>query len=91
MDLYLNAQSLHHPVQKLTVLTTLLLRAQAISDQEHLLMELAHLNQTFLWNVYARQQITQIWKPCVFSKKTFTTMAFLLYTGQATLNIALTS
>jgi len=55
--LYLNGNSFHHKSQRNTVISTLALRANAISDQESLPRELAHLKKTLLQNGYKKDDI----------------------------------
>jgi hypothetical protein len=57
-DLYLHAESHHHPSQGAAVLTTLFHRAATISDAEHLGPELKHLKTTFRQNGYSDKSVS---------------------------------
>jgi hypothetical protein len=56
-DLYLNAESHHHPSQKNSVLCTLIHRAKSIADEENFPKEIRRLKKTFAQNGYSKQQI----------------------------------
>jgi hypothetical protein len=56
-DLYLHAESEHHPAQKRTGLLTLVCRARAICDTDSLEAELLHLKRTLRKNGYSELDI----------------------------------
>lgn len=56
-DLYLSAQSFHHPLQKRAVLNTLIFRAKTVSDEDHLESEIHHLKYVFRKNGYGPRDI----------------------------------
>ena len=59
-DLYLNANSYHHPSQKQAVLATLFHRAFTVSDEEHLGQEVKHLYKVLQQNEYNYREISKI-------------------------------
>jgi hypothetical protein len=62
-NLYLHANSHHHPSNKQAVLTTLVHRARALCDHESLHDELDFLKDTFKRNGYGYQQIRRALDP----------------------------
>ena len=52
IDIYIHADSHHHPTQKLGIIHTLATRASRISDHENLDEELQHLKFVFKENGY---------------------------------------
>jgi hypothetical protein len=59
-NLYLNADSHHHPSNKQAVLSTLVHRARALCNQESLHAELVFLKNVFRQNVYSDRQIHRV-------------------------------
>jgi hypothetical protein len=57
-DLYLHAESAHHPAQKNGVLRTLVQRAKTICDTESIGEELQHLKKTFRKNGYSERVVS---------------------------------
>ncbi|XP_046391246.1 uncharacterized protein LOC124159465 [Ischnura elegans] len=67
-DLYLNGRSHHHPAQKNGVLRTLIHRAKAVSDAEHLKSEIDHLRTTFRSNGFTEGDIKMTLKKSLRKK-----------------------
>jgi hypothetical protein len=59
-NLCLNVRSHHHPSNKQSVLSTLLHRARALSDEDSLLEELVFLRDVFRQNSYNNQRIHSV-------------------------------
>jgi len=81
-NLYLHQKSHHHPANKHSVLSSLVHRAKALSDQESLAPELTFLTNVFKQNGYSHQQIRAV-KPATRTNKTEdkpTSTAYLPYT-----------
>ena len=57
-DIYLHANSHHHPAQKIGIINTLATRVLIISDKDHLKDEFKHLRGVLLSNGYKDKQIT---------------------------------
>lgn len=93
-DLYLNANSCHHPAQRNSVLNTLVHRARSICDKESLPGELQHLKDTFKKNGYSENQIRRALKNDQKKKEERPEedeamgCAFLPYVGPPTAKIA---
>lgn len=58
-DRYLNASSHHHPMQKISLVATLIHRAYAISDTESLSAEKKHLIEALERNGYSRSMVNR--------------------------------
>jgi hypothetical protein len=61
-DRYLNANSHHHPAQKMAVLHTLVNRAIAISDRNHYQSEKNHLSHVLAMNGYSPDNIKRAFR-----------------------------
>lgn len=59
IGLYLHNQRHHHPVQKASVMSTLIHRVHCVADSEHLTEELETLKVTFSQNGYSKVDIEQ--------------------------------
>jgi len=59
-DRYLHAESHHHPAQKQSAINSLIHRAFAISDKEHLQTELNHLKQALQKNGHNKKEIYKV-------------------------------
>ena len=59
-DIYLHADSHHHPNQKIDIINTLTTRASRIADSEHMDKELDHLREAFIKNGYHRKIIENV-------------------------------
>jgi len=82
-NLYLHQKCHHHPVNKHSVLSSLVHRAKTLCDQESLAPELTFLTNVFKQNDYRHQQIKQAIKPATRTNKTEdkpTSTAYLPYT-----------
>lgn len=62
-DQYINANSHHHPAQKLGTIRTLYNRATIICHQEKLQEELEHLKKVFIRNGFNKEQIKKFLRP----------------------------
>ena len=86
-DLYLNKNSHHHPLQKSTVLRTLLHRAIMVSDSDSLPDEISHLCTTFKQNNYSNRDINKALRKINSNKsndqpkKDYKGRAFIPYVG----------
>ncbi|XP_018578567.1 uncharacterized protein LOC108916756 [Anoplophora glabripennis] len=56
-DIYLNAESHHHPAQKQGIINTLIHRARIIGEPGHLAEELEHLRTALRGNGYTARNI----------------------------------
>ena len=81
-NLYLHQKSHHHPANKHSVLSSLVHRAKALSDQDSLAPELTFLTNVFKQNGYSHQQIQRAMKQSTRNNKTEdkpTSTAYLPY------------